>query len=362
MRRKIGFLSVAVMTVAICAQAQSVRNPLNLEPANIGLGNGVSSKKLSGMTFYRPDGAPLERARFVYGENGRKISEQNQRWNVKDAVWTDVSGCDYSYGEGVTVAVSTVVASNSREDPSKTETYYDGKGRKSYSLSYRWDKNAEKWADKPAVKGTRIYDENGRVTEYAKMYRNKDTESWDIPMTRILYSYDENDKLSEEIIQSWKNNESWKNVGKYAYSHSENAGEVVCTSYVASGDDWAYDGKIVCLYDEDGDMARCEYYDKRTGESVSAYCVYTYSDTRKTEVAAVKEDDVKVYPNPAVSYFDLTVPEELVGRTAFFFDTSGSRKKSVVINNTRMKVDVSDLSTGIYFMKIDTLSKKIFIK
>ncbi|MDR2681367.1 MAG: T9SS type A sorting domain-containing protein [Tannerella sp.] len=361
MRRKIGFLSVAVMMVAICVQAQSIRNPLNMEPAHIRLGNGASPKKLSGMTFYRPDGTPLERARFVYGENGRKTSEQNQRWNVKDGVWTDVSECDYSYGENVMVAVSGVAASNARENPSKTETYYDGKGQKSYSFIYRWDKNSENWAEKPAVKGNWNCDENGRVAEYVKMYRNKDTGAWDIPMTRIRYAYDEKGRLSEEIIQLWENTGSWKNAGKYAYSRSENAGEVVCTSHVASGDDWTYDGKIVCLYDSDGDMARCEYYGEKAGGSMTAYCVYTYSDTEKAE-GAVREDDVKVYPNPAVSYFDLTVPEELVGRTAFFFDASGNRKKSVVINNTKMKVDVSDLSTGIYFMKVDSWSKKIFIK
>ncbi|MDR1114734.1 MAG: T9SS type A sorting domain-containing protein [Tannerella sp.] len=361
MRRKIGFLSVVMMMVAVCAQAQSRRNPLNMEPANIRLSKGVSPKKLSDMTFYRPDGVQLDRTRFVYGENGRKISEQNQRWNVKDGVWTDVSEYDYSYGENVMFVVSGAIAANSRENPSKTENYYDSKGLKSYSLSYRWNKNTEDWAEKPSVKGIWGYDESDRVMEYMKMYRNKDTESWDVPATRILYSYDEKGKLNEEIMQVWNDGESWKSAGKYAYSCNESAGEVVCTSHVASGDDWAYDGKIVCIYDEDGDMVRCEYYDERAGGSMSAYCVYTYSSTKKTE-SAVKEDDIKVYPNPAVSYFSLTVPEELVGRTTFFFDASGNRRKSVVINNTRMKVDVSDLSTGVYFMKIDSYSKKIFIQ
>lgn len=361
MKRKIGFLSVVIMMVAICAQAQSRRNPLNMEPASIRLSKGVSPKKLSDMTFYRPDGVQLDRTHFVYGENGRKISEQNQRWNVKDGVWTDISEYDYSYGENVMIVVSGAIASNSRENLSKTETYYDSKGQKSYLLGYQWNKNTEDRVEKPAVKGIWSYDERSRMTEYAKMYRNKDTELWNVPVTRILYLYNGKGELSEEIMQAWNNGESWKNVGKYVYSCNESASEVVCASYVASGDDWAYDGKIVCIYDEDGDMVRCEYHDERAGGSMSAYCVYTYLDTKKAE-SAVMEDDIKVYPNPAVSYFNLTVPEEFVGRTAFIFDASGNRRKSVVINNARMKIDVSDLSTGVYFMKVDSYSKKIFIK
>jgi hypothetical protein len=355
MRRKIVFLSAAMMMVAVCGQAQSRYNPLNMEPANIRLSNGVSPKKLSGMTFYRPDGVQFERTYFVYDGNGRKISEQNQRRNVNDGVWMDVSECNYSYGENVSIAVSSVTAPNSREIPSITETYCDSKGKKTYSLSYRRDKNTGNRAEYPAIKGNWNHDGNGRMTEYVKMYRNKDTGMWDTPVTRILYSYDEKGKLSEEVIQSRNNAGSWTNEGKYAYAYHENAGEVVCTSYVASGDDWMYDGKIVCLYDEDGDMARCEYYGRR---SMSAYCVYTYPETEKAE-SAVSAYDVHVYPNPATSAFDLTAPEELVGRTAFLFDASGNLKKSVVINSTRMKINVSNLSSGIYFMKIDSLSKKI---
>jgi hypothetical protein len=360
MRRKTGFLSVAMMMALICAQAQSMRNPLNLEPANVRLGKSVSPKKLSDMTFYRPDGVQLDRTRFAYGENGRKISEQNQRWSAENNAWTDVSKDDYSYSENRLSVVSDILASSSRKNPSKTETYYDNEKRKSYSLCYSWNKSTETWTEKPVIKGEWHYDGNGRVAEYVKQYRNKDTGAWDIPLCRILYSYDEKGNQREEIMQSRKNGESWENVGKYTYSCSENAVETVCRSYVASGDNWLYDGKIICTYDKDGDPARCEYYNSNAGESVSAYCVYTYSDTVE-KADSPKDEDITVYPNPAVSGFDLVVPEELVGKTAFLFDLSGKQAKSVHVGNPRMKVDVSDLSKGIYVMKIDSYSKKIVI-
>jgi hypothetical protein len=179
-------------------------------------------------------------------------------------------------------------------------------------------------------------------------------------VTRILYLYDEQSNLREEVIQSY-NSESWKNVGKYTYFYNEKQDEVTCMSYVVSGDNWIYDGKIVCYCDNDGDMARCEYYDNNVDGSLNAYCVYTYVNMEKAK-SNMKDQDINIYPNPAVSYFDLVVPEELVGKTAFFFDVSGKQKKSVLISGTSMKVDVYGLSTGVYFMKVDTYTKKIFIK
>ncbi|MDR0700665.1 MAG: T9SS type A sorting domain-containing protein [Tannerella sp.] len=361
MRRKNSVLFVTMMLIAIGVQAQSVRNPLNVEPASIRLYNGVSPKKISGLTFYRAGGQPFDRTNFVYGENGRKIAEQNQRWNERGGVWIDVSKNDYSYGEKVMTVVSDVFALNSRKNPSKTESYYDDKGKKIYSLSYKWKHDAEDWAGNADMKGSWIYDDKGHVVEYLKTIRNKTSETWDVPVMRIHYIYDEAGNRQEELLQTWdKDSESWTNRGKYVYIYNINAGEVVCMSYVASGDDWVCDGKIICMCDGDGDIVRCEYYNRDAGGAMSAYCIYTYSGTEKPEdiLASV----INTYPNPAVSYFDLTVPEEFVGETALLFDVSGRQKKSVIVNNTRLKVDVSDLSTGIYFIKIASYTNKIYVK
>ncbi|MDR1380209.1 MAG: T9SS type A sorting domain-containing protein [Tannerella sp.] len=361
MKLKISFLFAAVMLVALSVQAQSVRNPLNMEPANIRLYKGVSPKSLSVLTFYRPDGTPFDRTNFVYGENGRKIAEQNQRWSARDGVWADVSGTGYSYGEKMMAVVPDAAALNSRENPPKTEYYCNDKGKRIYSLGYKWNRDAENWAENAVIKGFWTYDENNRVAEYAKMYYNEITGTWDIPVTRILYSYDEKGKQSEEIIQSWNNDGgSWKNAGKYAYTYSESAEEAVCLSYAAHGGDWVYDGKIVCSYDKDGDIARCEYYDRDADSGISAYCVYAYSEAARA-ADALTDGDIAVSPNPAVYDFELTVPEELVGKTAILYDFSGRQKKSVRVAGPRLKVDVSDLSKGIYVMKIDSYSKKIII-
>jgi hypothetical protein len=363
MKFKISFLFVAMMMTMVCTYAQSRRNPLNMEPANIRLNKGVSPKKLSGMTFYRPDGTQFDRTTIIYGENGRKISELNQRWDIQNDAWTDVSKSDFMYKANSLLTLSSVFAGNSWKGLSKTEIHYNGVGKTDSSFNYNWNRKAGGWSEKPAVKGVWIYNnENGRATESVKWSLNKNTGEWDIPATRVLYSYDGQGNLHGEVMQSWNyNSEMWKDAGRYIYSYNERQDEVICTSYTASGDDWVYDGKIICSYDEDGDMVRCEYYDNNTDGSMNAYCVYVYVDTDKAK-SSIKDEDINVYPNPVVSYFDLVVPEGLVGKTAFFFDVSGKQQKSVLISGTSVKVDVSGLSTGVYFMKVDSYTKKIFIK
>jgi hypothetical protein len=360
MKLKISFLFVAMMIAVVSVYAQSARNPLNLEPANIRLNKGFSPKKLSGMTLYRPDGTPFDRTVLVYGESGRKTSELNQRWNVENDTWTDVSKSDFMYQKSGMLTLVSVWAGDVWSGSSKMETRYDEAGKIDYSFRYNWNKKSGNWSEKAALKEAWNYDENGRATEVVKWSFNKQAEAWNVPATRVLYSYDEQTYLQEEVIQSW-NHGAWKNAGKYTYSRNERQNEYIAKSYIASGENWIYDGKIICIYDEDGDMTRCEYYDKNTDESLNVYCVYTYINTEKAK-SDRKDEDINVYPNPAVTSFDLIVPEELIGETASLFDISGKSQKSFLIDNARMKIDVSGLPTGVYFMKAGDCTKKIFIK
>jgi hypothetical protein len=152
MKFRIGFLFVAMMMVSVCAYARSARNPLNMEPANIRFNKGVSPKKLSGMTFYRPDGTQFDRTDIIYGENGRKISELNLRWSVENNAWVDVSKNDYMYNENRMLILSNVFDGNSWRDFSKTEYHYNMVGKADYSLIYDWNKKTDSRSNKPTIK------------------------------------------------------------------------------------------------------------------------------------------------------------------------------------------------------------------
>ncbi|CEJ70537.1 hypothetical protein BN1195_02864 [Chryseobacterium oranimense G311] len=62
--------------------------------------------------------------------------------------------------------------------------------------------------------------------------------------------------------------------------------------------------------------------------------------------------DIQIYPNPVTEYFFVKSKENYRIETVKIFDASGKLMKSIM--NTNDKINVSDLSSGIYFVRIKT--------
>ena len=363
MRLKFGFLLVlwAIGSIISQASAQSARNPLNLEGISIRIQNGLSGKELQSMTFFRPDGTPFDRTVFKHGEDGKMMAEVNQTYDKKLGAWNDMTKNDFTYRNGMKSVISASLSEYATDALWMDETNYDALGRKSSIFYYSWKGSIDAQKREPYMKGEWKYDEKGYMTEFLTTNRVERATTWDYPVKRILYAYDAKGRLTEEVMQAWyKESAEWKNQGKYTYVYNDNTGEVVAFSWYAYGDEWKNDCKIVCSYDDDGDMIRCDYYDSDQPEApLNAYCTYAY--TKVFPEVAAADSEISVYPNPAVSYFELVVPEKYLGKTAFLYDTSGRQTKAVVINNATMQVDVSGLAKGFYFLKVDAYTKKIRI-
>ncbi|MDR2915272.1 MAG: T9SS type A sorting domain-containing protein [Tannerella sp.] len=361
MNLKISLLSVGLLTMSVCADAQTARNPLNREPASIALQKGISSWKLANEIFYHADGTQFDKRSLMYDENGQKTSDITQRWNEDDKSWQNASKSETIYGENKEVVISSVQNMTGWQKTSKVENVYGPEGRLAYSYSYSWNNNADDWFVDPSMRCEWIYDESGRVTEYLKQHMNKATGEWNDYDTRILYSYDGEGNLKEEIYQSWNSeSESWTSGGKYTYS-KDSERKKVAMSYICVSDKWVFDGKTIYSYDEEGKLARCEYYGNNTDESLNAYCIYTYSESVGTPVV-LETKDINVYPNPVVLSFELTVPDVFVGKIANLFDVSGKLVKSMLISDEKTQVDVAGLSSGIYILKVSDKTKKLVIK
>ena len=73
--------------------------------------------------------------------------------------------------------------------------------------------------------------------------------------------------------------------------------------------------------------------------------------------------EVKLYPNPAVNELKIQTPKGIAIKTLEIFDLSG---KQILHSNESIAVDISSLSKGTYFVKINTnrgsISKKIIKK
>jgi hypothetical protein len=357
MNLKISLLSIVLMAMPFFLDAQTARNPLNLEPARVTLQKRLSAWKLSNEVFYLSDGSRIDKRTVTYDENGRKKVDMIRSWNKNDDTWRNTLQSDYRYEAEKEV----VITRSGGLYQTKTETFFSTTGKPVYSLTYRWNNETDDWAIKPHLRCAWEYDSYGIVMICLKQSWNSDANKWSDYNIRILYSYNEAGALIEELFQTCNGeSEQWINKGKYSYLTDNEQQKTAISFFFASGQ-WIFDGKTVYFYDNEGKIARCEYYNSSTGELFSAYSLITYSESIDFPVV-VESQEVTVYPNPVVSTFELTVPDEYLGKTMQLFDMTGVQVKMMAVQNQKTQVDISGLSSGVYILRIGDITKKLIVK
>jgi hypothetical protein len=78
---------------------------------------------------------------------------------------------------------------------------------------------------------------------------------------------------------------------------------------------------------------------------------------------ALSEKKVALYPNPTNSYVNISIPNEMVKKTTFIlFDNLGKIIQTGDFNLFENKLDVSQLSKGVYFIDMNYNQQKLIYK
>jgi len=373
MNFKISLLSIVIMAMPVCMEAQTARNPLNLEPARVTLQKRVSSWKLTEEIFYHADNTQFDKRSIVYDENGRRAADIIQSWNKNDKTWQITTQTEYHCNNGIpavakgsnngrdAVANEVVITKSNGQYKSKTEITPGSDSKPAYSQTYLWNKDSDDWHLHPSQRSVWEYNDNGQVTTCLKQNKKTNSNEWNNYYARILYMYNESGALIEEIYQTWNPElEQWINAGKYSYS-KESEQKETAVSYFFASDRWIFDGKTVYIYDNDGKIVRSEHFRNNTDESLTVYSLFTYSEGKNCPVI-IEPKEVNIYPNPAVSSFELTVPDVFFGKNAILFDVSGKQVKTIPVINGKTQVDVNGLSGGVYLLTIADITKKVIVQ
>ena len=358
MNLKISLLSVILIALPVCSQAQTARNPLNHEPAQVILQKGISSWKLSEEIFYHADEMPFEKRCFLYDENGRKTAELKFDWHKADRTWNNTAKSEYQLEKGKEIVI------NWERDKytTKTETFPGTDGKPQYAITRSWNNATDDWSILPSMLCEWQYDANGRLTACLKKMMNPTTSEWNDYHVRIVYTYDATGVLLEETYQSWNTSlAQWTARGRYSYTDGNNM-QKVATSYFYAANDWVFDGKTVYNYDNEGKIVRSEYYRNSTDKTPDAFSVFTYSETATLLPEMIEPIDIQVFPNPAVSFVELTVPKEYFGKTMQLFDVFGKLAMTQLVTNPTTRIDVTRLTSGVYLLKIGESAKKIVVQ
>ncbi|PLX08698.1 MAG: hypothetical protein C0596_05185 [Marinilabiliales bacterium] len=63
--------------------------------------------------------------------------------------------------------------------------------------------------------------------------------------------------------------------------------------------------------------------------------------------------DFEIYPNPASDYLTLESSNRQDNETLLIYNSSGQLIKSFKLDNDRMRISIEDLSSGIYFLRLN---------
>ena len=82
--------------------------------------------------------------------------------------------------------------------------------------------------------------------------------------------------------------------------------------------------------------------------------IYLSQLTINQDVTAIDElsDNLKIYPNPSTGFVNIVMPSSEKNTEATVFNSSGQIVRTLKLQNQVNNVDLSDLSKGIYFVKL----------
>lgn len=351
-RLSILLLSCAAMVTNAYAQYQS---PLNETPANVKVCRSTSPKVIKDQTFYKADDTNHQKFSYEYDEKGLLASYTYLIWNKSSNEWDDHQKWVYSYNNDNTLLeeISLYNSSNWKNISKKVPTYVDGKITE--ELYYAWDPLNKDWED-VSIKCIYSYDANGFKTGYMQQYKKASEETWNEPNLKVTYTRNSAGNITEELSQLWDSEtKTWVNNDQYVFEYDAEKDQM--NSFFSKWKDnkWNTESKQKCFYDKDGDLTRVEYYNSLEDSSLDAYCIYTYipsTSSGETGLTGIDAEVISVYPNPATTDINIKVPANFVNKQADIYDTAGQLVKSIDLDTEITRVTISNLSGGIYFVKI----------
>jgi hypothetical protein len=229
---------------------------------------------------------------------------------------------------------------------------YDANNNVISEIYSEWDTSTNSWINSSKYEYT--YDANNNVTSEIYSYWDTSTTSW-INYYKYEYTYDTNNNVTSEIYSLWDTSTtSWIFADKdeYTYDLTVSIDNVLApyNMYVGSNNpilsyfNYNYNGSDFVL-----DMKEIYYYSDITG-------INEFTD----------DYNVSIYPNPANDYLmiNTTINENL--KIEIYTIRGQSVMSTECTNNiSQMRIDISQLPAGIYFIRIannqNNITKK-FVK
>ncbi|WP_190246283.1 T9SS type A sorting domain-containing protein [Gelidibacter gilvus] len=336
-------------------------------------------KETSLLTLAMPGSTNITRVNKEYNANNAIINSVTQFWDESKKIWQDISRIVYEYDGANNLRMETYQSNNFGTMPFSNSfriTYSYSGSNISSEISQNWNSATSTWennerdlfeysgaditlhTDQEWEGGKWVNEEQteiayqaaGRPSQTIIKVWNSGTNSWDFD-ERITYTYASNlmrEALGEDFVGgAWvldhrtelsyenglpkvvlyqeRKSDAWENEDRYLYTHDGNGNNTILTGEVWDSVNLAWEAE------------------SRIETDYSLVLPFVLSSE------SFDIESFKVYPNPASDVLNISTRDNI--KNVEIFDVLGKSVKRVLHSKS---IDVSNLKTGVYFVKVLT--------
>lgn len=292
--------------------------------------------------------------RFINEYNGDnfRIGQVSEAWDGNE--WGNLSKFDLEYEADKLVYIQVALGILDEWVPQRAEShFFDGNKRlKSFFLD--WDDNTQAWQADGQYIHLEYNDDD--FTTFGETYSiaNNDT-----LLTRQFFrEYNSDNKLTLSYFEKWNaDNEIFQLDSRTMYEYNNDNQEILRFYEKFENEIWEKKQRYTREYNEDMLLTRYLFENQGEGNTWknSILTLYYYQPLTSVRYVESGQNDFLLFPNPVND--KLTIQhksQELFAGKISIFNTKGQKMltKEVTFNES-VEINVSTLSSGIYWLQID---------
>lgn len=264
---------------------------------------------------------------YDYFENGLMHQKTIKKWK-ENRTWIDSLRFTYSYNELNQNTMTNVESWNENgfwENATRTDWYYNTSGSQDAIYKFNWNSLTQEWDSTSISKHS--YDQQERLLEVLQVQWDTFYNGW-INLSKTTNFYNEQGQRSSRLLQYWDAfGFYWYNVSNNSYTYDDNGNQL---------------DFIFQFWDEDGEVWLNIYRDENW-----------WSYFEPASVPETNMIEVAIYPNPTSDFIRIHINEPFSTGHLTLFTSNGIPLISRPVFSNSTKIDVSHLTKGSYFLKLD---------
>jgi len=317
-----------------------------------------------------------EKEEYTYDAKGNTIEEIDYSW--ENNAWVPNWKYEYTYdaNDDMTEHISYSWEDNAWIPNWKDEYTYDANRNQIMYIFYYWNESDDIWEEGNMSKYELTYDADNNVTIKIDYYWDSEEEDW-IERVKDEYTYDANGNQIGNISYSWEDDD-WVAGYKGEYAYDANGNPTMQAEYYWDDEenDWvgryktentfdlSYSIADLILpwgYDEEiyNKPTKSIYYDWDGTDWVEGTMLVFYWSDHIVGIPTITNYELQVYPNPTTGQLRITNYELRENTVIEIFDIYGKNVTPLTSHSSPLILDISHLTNGMYFLKIDNKVVKI---